>query len=155
VLAFGILMIVLNVLWSVAWGAPAGDDPWEANTLEWATTSPPPSYNFATIPVVRSANPNWDVDDRAEDQARLARGELVYADGRETVATTEVDANLERELRMPSESPWPLAVAAALTVFFVGLIARSNLTAWIGLVLILVTLAGWHFPGSPVEEELA
>ena len=38
-------------------GRPAGDDPWEADTLEWATTSPPQPYNFARIPVVHSARP--------------------------------------------------------------------------------------------------
>ena len=36
-------------------GAPAGDNPWDAPTLEWATSSPPPAYNFARIPVVASA----------------------------------------------------------------------------------------------------
>ena len=154
VLAFGILLILLNVLWSVARGAPAGNDPWGANTLEWSVASPPPAYNFATIPVVRSANPNWDIDDRAEDRARLERGELVFAEGHETVATSEVDANLERLLQMPSDSPWPLAVAAALTVFFVGLVARSNVSAWVGVALIVVTLVGWHFPWSAEEGEL-
>ena len=154
VLAFGILLILLNVLWSVARGAPAGNDPWGANTLEWSVASPPPAYNFATIPVVRSANPNWDTDDRAEDRARLERGELVFADGHETVATSEVDANLERLLQMPSDSPWPLAVAAALTIFFVGLVARSNVSAWVGVALIVVTLVGWHFPWSAEEGEL-
>src|SRR4029077_10776293 len=99
VLAFGILLILLNVLWSVARGAPAGNDPWGANTLEWSVASPPPAYNFATIPVVRSANPNWDIDDRAEDRARLERGELVFAGGHETVATSEVDAKRERLLQ--------------------------------------------------------
>ena len=138
-----------------AWASPPATTPGAANTLEWSTCSPPPAYNFATIPVVRSANPNWDVDDRAEDRARLERGELVYADGHETVATSEVDANLERLLRMPADSPWPLAVAAALTIFFVGLIARSNIGAWVGVALILVTLAGWHFPWSAEEDELA
>ena len=42
-------------------GAPAGDDPWDAWTLDWATTSPPPSYNFETIPTVRSRRPLWDL----------------------------------------------------------------------------------------------
>jgi heme/copper-type cytochrome/quinol oxidase subunit 1 len=154
VLAFGILLILLNVLWSVARGAPAGNDPWGANTLEWSVASPPPAYNFATIPVVRSANPNWDTEDRAKDRARLERGELVFADGHETVATSEVDANFERLLHMPSDSPWPLAVAAALTVFFVGLVARSNVSACVGVALIVVTLVGWHFPWSAEEGEL-
>ena len=42
-------------------GKPAGDDPWDAWTLEWATTSPPPSYNFETIPTVASRRPLWDL----------------------------------------------------------------------------------------------
>ena len=40
---------------------PAGDDPWDAWTLEWTTTSPPPAYNFATIPTVKSRRPLWDL----------------------------------------------------------------------------------------------
>jgi hypothetical protein len=56
---------------------------------------------------------------------------------------------------MPADSPWPLAVAAALTVFFVGLIARSNISAWVGVLLIIVTLAGWHYPWAAEEDELA
>lgn len=55
------LIFVINILWSLKYGEPAGDDPWDAWTLEWATTSPPPSYNFETIPVVRSRRPLWDL----------------------------------------------------------------------------------------------
>jgi heme/copper-type cytochrome/quinol oxidase subunit 1 len=39
----------------------AGDDPWDANTLEWATTSPPPSYNFDRLPEIRSERPLFDL----------------------------------------------------------------------------------------------
>jgi len=155
VLACGILVIIVNILWSTRFGAAAGDDPWNANTLEWSTTSPPPHYNFATIPVVRSADPNWDRRDREEDQRRLERGELVLADGHETVATSEVDAELEHVLRMPGDSPWPLLLAIALTVFFVGLISSSNVTAWIGVAAVVIALGGWHFPWTSDEEVLA
>ena len=41
-------------------GRPAGNDPWDAWTLEWVVTSPPPPYNFAKLPVVRSRRPLWD-----------------------------------------------------------------------------------------------
>jgi cytochrome c oxidase subunit I+III len=155
VLAAGILVILANVLWSVRWGPPAGDDPWDGNTLEWATTSPPPPYNFPVIPVVRSADPNWDREDRSADARRLEHGELVLADGHETVSTGEVDAELEHVLRMPTDSPWPLALALSLTVLFVGLIASSNLIAWVGVGLVLASLAAWHYPWTPHEEELA
>ncbi len=55
------LIFVANLLISLKRGAPAGDDPWDAWTLEWATTSPPPPYNFETIPVVKSRRPLWDL----------------------------------------------------------------------------------------------
>ena len=57
----GIAIWVWNVLRSARLGEPAGDDPWDAWTLEWATTSPPPEYNFEKIPVVRSSRPLWDL----------------------------------------------------------------------------------------------
>jgi cytochrome c oxidase subunit 1 len=57
----GVLVWVYNVVWSHYKGRVAGNDPWDAWTLEWATTSPPPDYNFATIPVVRSRRPLWDL----------------------------------------------------------------------------------------------
>jgi cytochrome c oxidase subunit 1 len=59
--ATGILCFVTNLLWSARKGEPAGDDPWDAWTLEWSTTSPPPAYNFETLPEVRSRRPLWDL----------------------------------------------------------------------------------------------
>ena len=56
-----ILIFVFNLLWSMFRGEPAGNDPWDAWTLEWSTSSPPPDYNFATIPVVQSRRPLWDL----------------------------------------------------------------------------------------------
>ncbi len=54
-------IFVWNLLYSLRYGPLAGDDPWNAWTLEWATTSPPPPYNFETIPVVASRRPVWDL----------------------------------------------------------------------------------------------
>jgi cytochrome c oxidase subunit 1 len=57
----GVLLLVINILWALRRGEVAGDDPWDAWTLEWSTTSPPPDYNFETIPTVRSRRPLWDL----------------------------------------------------------------------------------------------
>ncbi len=57
----GVLLFVANIAWALRRGAPAGDDPWDAWTLEWSTTSPPPEYNFEVIPTVRSRRPLWDL----------------------------------------------------------------------------------------------
>jgi cytochrome c oxidase subunit I len=59
--AAGVLIFVLNLIWAYFKGKAAGNDPWDAWTLEWSTASPPPEYNFATIPVVRSRRPLWDL----------------------------------------------------------------------------------------------
>jgi cytochrome c oxidase subunit I len=59
--ALAVLVFVFNLLRSLAKGAPAGSDPWDAWTLEWSTSSPPAEYNFATIPAVRSRRPLWDL----------------------------------------------------------------------------------------------
>jgi len=57
---FGFGLFVVNVLHSLRKGKPAGDDPWDAWTLEWSTTSPPPPWNFATLPSIASRRPLWD-----------------------------------------------------------------------------------------------
>ncbi len=57
----GVLLFVCNLVWSYFKGKAAGNDPWDAWTLEWSTASPPPEYNFAKIPVVRSRRPLWDL----------------------------------------------------------------------------------------------
>jgi cytochrome c oxidase subunit 1 len=57
----GILLFVINVIRTMRKGQLAGDDPWDAWTLEWSTTSPPPPYNFATTPTIMSRRPLWDI----------------------------------------------------------------------------------------------
>jgi len=57
----GIGFFLTNLIWSYFRGRVAGSDPWDAWTLEWSTTSPPPAYNFASIPRVKSRRPLWDL----------------------------------------------------------------------------------------------
>ncbi|HLX33624.1 MAG TPA: cytochrome c oxidase subunit I [Candidatus Limnocylindrales bacterium] len=61
IIAASILPFIWNVFISLRNGKIAGDDPWEGNTLEWATSSPPPPYNFDRLPEIRSERPLFDV----------------------------------------------------------------------------------------------
>jgi cytochrome c oxidase subunit 1 len=60
IIATGVLVFIWNVIRSMRSGERVGNDPWDAFTLEWDTSSPPPHYNFETIPVVRSRRPFYD-----------------------------------------------------------------------------------------------
>jgi cytochrome c oxidase subunit 1 len=59
--AAAVACLIWNIIRSLRNGKPAGNDPWDAWTLEWATSSPPPEYNFAIMPEVRSSRPLWDL----------------------------------------------------------------------------------------------
>jgi cytochrome c oxidase subunit 1 len=61
IMGIGFAVLFVNLFHSLRRGQAAGDDPWDAWTLEWATTSPPASYNFETLPEVRSRRPLWDL----------------------------------------------------------------------------------------------
>jgi cytochrome c oxidase subunit 1 len=61
ILAVGVLAFMWNLVHSLRHGEPAGDDPWGGQTLEWATTSPPPEHNFDSLPPIRSERPLWDL----------------------------------------------------------------------------------------------
>jgi cytochrome c oxidase subunit I len=60
-IAASMIPLLWNVFISLRAGAIAGDDPWEGNTLEWATSSPPPPYNFDRLPEIRSERPLFDL----------------------------------------------------------------------------------------------
>jgi cytochrome c oxidase subunit I len=65
-----ILVFVANLVVSYFKGAKAGNDPWDAWTLEWLVSSPPPAYNFASIPTVASRRPLWDLKHPEDPDSR-------------------------------------------------------------------------------------
>jgi cytochrome c oxidase subunit 1/cytochrome c oxidase subunit I+III len=143
-LTAGLLMVAVNLLVSIFRGAPAGDDPWEGDTLEWATTSPPPEYNYAVIPTVTSPYPMWDREDREEDARNLERGEKVLERGHETPATTAVDADWDEILEMPSSSALPPLLALMLTGVFVFILMKLWIVSAAFLVVVFIVLGAWH-----------
>jgi len=139
VVALAVLLFVINMLASVRRGRLAPANPWDGTSLEWATTSPPPSYNFAHIPVVDSQSPLWD-----------GKGELAVVHGlrveeRELLLTTVMSATPDVLDPSAHPSPWPVIAAAALTVMFVGSIF-SPWAVLFGTVPLAIALTAWFWP---------
>jgi cytochrome c oxidase subunit 1/cytochrome c oxidase subunit I+III len=143
VLAAGLVLIAGNLVVSALTGPPAGPDPFFGGTLEWTVPSPPPAYNFAVIPTVRSPYPNWDPAVEAPD-GRL-HGGLILDRGHETPASTVRDAQLEEVLEMPADSPWPIVLALLVTLAFAMLLAEHVVVAAAFVALALLSLAAWHW----------
>lgn len=146
VLAAGFLLFFFDAVRSLRFGPPAGDNPWDAGTLEWATSSPPPSYNFARIPVVDGQNPLW------EDRDGLAVAEGLRVDRRELVVTSVADALPQARESSPRNSIWPLWTAIATTVVLIASIFTPWAVVW-GPIPVAIALIGWFWPKSTPEDE--
>src|SRR5215212_1623948 len=144
VLAAGVLVFMVNAIWALRAGLVAGDNPWGAESLEWAVSSPPPHYNFHNIPVVQGRYPIW----QATADAPVVRG--LSTSKRETLVTSVLDAQPELRFDIPGPSIWPSLVALATGVtFIVGIF-----TPWafaVGAILAGITLTCWFF-GDPNYE---
>jgi cytochrome c oxidase subunit I len=146
VLALGFLLFFWDAVRSVRRGPPAGDNPWNAATLEWATTSPPPSYNFARIPVVSSAHPLWD------ESAGLAVATGLRIDRREIVISTVADARPEARESSPRNSIWPLLTAIVTSIMLIASVFTPWAVVW-GSIPIAIALIGWFWPKGVPEDD--
>jgi heme/copper-type cytochrome/quinol oxidase subunit 1 len=131
----GIALVAVNAIKSLLSGAKAGANPWGAATLEWATTSPPPHYGFASIPVVTGREPLWE-------QPELTSN-LTLTDGREILGTTVVDAEPEEALHMPEASVWPLLTALGFAAMFISLLVTSVPAALLSGLVTLAFIGAW------------
>ena len=150
-LALGVLFTVFAFVRSQRSGAPAGNDPWDGETLEWASTSPPPSYNFAAIPTIRSKEPMWDQPELHEPAQKPALG-LELAEGHQVLITSVLDARPQAIAHMPHATPWPFALTMALLVLAYAILLDAWLLAGVGAVGTLVGLAGWFWPSGETQE---
>jgi cytochrome c oxidase subunit 1 len=146
VFAASFAVLIANVIFSLRRGELAGDNPWDASTLEWATSSPPPPYNFARIPMVTHRDPLW------VDSGTLPAVAGLSVERREVLLSSIADAEPHTREASPEPSIWPLLTAIATTVFFVGSIFTPWAVVW-GTPPIAIALIGWFWPTGSKEDE--
>lgn len=138
-LAIGFILLVYNIYWSFRY-APRDTtgDPWNARTLEWATHSPVPEYNFAIVPTVKDLDPFWE---QKKGGHQLFKGEL-------------------EEIHMPNNSGQP--VILGIIFFFLGFFMVFSwwipaIIAGIGVIVMLAVRSferdhGRHIPVKEIRE---
>ena len=152
ILGIGLAITFYNWFKSRKKGAPAGNDPFGGETLEWATSSPPPHHNFHHIPTVRSREPVWDQPELRGGDQPVEEGGHPMAGGHITAATSLLDAKPQAIVHMPHASPWPFYLALALTLLFAGLLVGSVLLTGAGVLATIVGICGWFWPRGETQE---
>jgi cytochrome c oxidase subunit I+III len=141
IMGLSVLAFIVNLLWSRARGAIAGPDPWNAPTLEWATNSPPPDYNFLYPPTTQSLNPLW------QDPKDLPVVYGLSTQKREVLNTSLMEASPEHRYELPEDSIWPLVLGLVVGGTLVGVIFNP----WaipIGALLTYIVLVFWFWRGN-------
>jgi len=153
VFGIGVLLLIYNVIRSLRHGVTAGENPWDAPTLEWATSSPPPPYNFAVIPTIASRHPLWEgrLDPSKKERSYVYAG-MVLDHGKETLGTTTLDAEPNVILKMPRDTLVPLYLALSMTLFAVGLVLLHWWLAAIGLICTAASIIAWLWPEVQLGE---
>ncbi|HMD37623.1 MAG TPA: cbb3-type cytochrome c oxidase subunit I, partial [Vicinamibacterales bacterium] len=142
--AAAVIAFLIDVVRARRVGVIAPDNPWQAGTLEWATTSPPPAPNFVPLPTVAGREPVWDNPPNQPVVVGLR------SDVRDVLVTHVIDAEPDHRVEFPDPSAWPLATALASTALFIG----SIFTPWAvvyGALPLFATMTGWFWPKSADE----
>ncbi|MER9106427.1 cytochrome c oxidase subunit I [Mesorhizobium sp. M0848] len=141
------VLFTFNLVHGALKGTSAGNNPWDAGTLEWATSSPPPSYNFARIPIVTHIEPLW------AERETLSVATGLRVDARELLISTVAEAHPDIREKSATPSIWPLFAALAVGGTFLYSIFTPWAIVW-GAAPIAITLIGWFWPkGDPEDQE--
>ena len=143
-----ILVFLWNFVASYIKGVPAGNDPWDARTLEWAIPSPPPEHNFDEIPQVTHRDQVWfdKYGDGHGDAAQLSKANAAVAEHAD-------ESDEEVEVHMPNPSYWPLLVGAGLTIAAAGLMIHIAVSI-LGVAWTIIAVYAWSLePASTPPDE--
>jgi cytochrome c oxidase subunit 1 len=132
-IALGFLVFVFNVVRSRR-NEITDPDPWDARTIEWGTSSPPPAHNFDQDPTVTHLDEWWHRKYEEGEDGKLRRRENI-----EYLANPDFDAS---SVHMPSPSYWPIIVAAGLPIIGYGMLYTYWLCG-LGGLMVVGGLFGW------------
>lgn len=146
IMTLGFGLVLLDILLHFKFGKKAESNPWHADTLEWATGTPPRSYNFASLPEVSSRHPLWDDPSllRSIPEGKHALTEIRHG-RRELLGTEAMSGKLVSIFHIPTHSWWPLLGSLALALVCVSLLIRFYPLAIVGCVLAAVFLLRWSW----------
>jgi cytochrome c oxidase subunit I+III len=156
----GIGVFIWNVIRSYRRGEEAGNNPWGADTLEWAVTSPPAEHGWSILPIVRSRHPLWDQDELHRGDERLER----FVHGlsqwplrwRAAVIVGTADARPQEVFRVANPSIWPLVAGCALVLIFAAELIKLRWGIAAGALIVTAAVIAWNWPQEApmtVEEE--
>ncbi|MBM3658740.1 MAG: cytochrome c oxidase subunit I [Actinobacteria bacterium] len=137
VIAFSVLVFVVNAVVSKSRGAIAGNDPWDGRTLEWTIPSPPPEYNFAEVPEVHSRDDFWHQKYTEDDEGRLV---ALPSGGSDDHADDGHDGH---GIHLPSPSYYPLITALGLPILGYAAVFTNPWLGVLGGVVLLFGLFAW------------
>lgn len=154
--AFGVLLFLIDVVYSLRRGPLAGPNPWDAPTLEWSTPSPPPPYNFAVVPFIASRHPMWEgrLDDQSADRSILDEGYLL-ADGREAIGTSAFDSEPDIILKMPSDTYAPFWLGLTAALLFAALLLQWWVAAGLAVGGMTLSMIAWLWPQKALMQREA
>src|SRR5271156_81093 len=118
ILGLGFLIFFINIAWSWLHGEPSSADPWDARTLEWSIPSPPPVYNFVTVPTVTSRDAFW-VEKYGDVEASGLEGE-----GR-TYLPEAANEEIVAKIHMPGPSLFPILIALGIMGLGAGMLIEE------------------------------
>ncbi|RRV12093.1 cytochrome c oxidase subunit I [Pseudomonas saudiphocaensis] len=146
IMAIGIGTILLDIVLHFRFGQPAKKNPWNADTLEWATSLPPSPYNFVSLPDIDSRHPLWKDPDLPDSIARGEHALTVIDHGRrETWGVDPLTGKAREIVHLPGNSWLPFIASLFLTALCLSLLSKAYWIALIATLATLVVLFRWSW----------